>query len=1268
MSDSESDDNYRSKAARRRRQIIQDDDDEDSAPQDDDEEEEEGEDHFVKDDFLVSDHEIEEDEPEQHRKKPRRRKRNLSEEELDEDDLDLIKENAGISFERPEPKLKRLQKKSTYSDEDDEYPDVLEQGQGHANRDVLGGMFDDEEDLAGGEAYSGDDLDDFIEHDGMDNAEENEDEDPKAREARIQLIRKRHQEESRLLRESGVDSRSHDLVLEIFGDGTDYDYAMQEPISTKPIEEPEKAIFQAAFDPSDPKNNVGVSEEDIVTHLDVPERMQTLYSTNVASTNNDYTAEFEWVYSRFHDTGCNSSLSEALRNPVTSGVVRKAIKACIDFFNAELLEVPFVWHYRKDYLLDAGSSLNELKTVLQLDDLWEIYDMDRKYKAFNALMGTFGNTLKELEAEGRVDGYVRDYRNRIDRPEEAQDILDYISAHFIPPEQPTVVGGQRIFRRPNSNTFLDRCKRAKLEGLVAEFGISPQQFGLNALEGTKIHHPRNVPYSPHEAASKYVTPVFPTAELVLKAIETYLAHLLFHDLKLRQAFRQTFETNAAISILPTARGRREIDSQHRFFPFKFVVEKGAMTMKEALFLQMMEAEALGLVTIQISLPGEKVFMTNLVRLYLCDDLSSPHANAWNEARASIVKYACEQYLYPYFKNWIRDRMRTNAEEYLFKVCQEQAQLRFNMTAYRPPHLDVNTTPRIIALTNGGGGFRDPLVAVFLESNGQLEDSVEFGDLRDQANRDLLRNFLEAHPCDGIVVSGLNLNTRYFVDKVRQVYEEAQGSPALSGEPPCEVFLHTDEVARIYQSSKFAEEEFPKLHPSVRYCISLARLLQDPLVEYASLREGLCNITFHPLQNLLPKELLTSCLERALVNVVNTVGIDLNRAVHNDRIGYLLRYVAGLGPHKARSILRAISEGKGRLDSRNELITECRIGMRVFINASGFLKVQPSNDVLDITRIHPEDYVLARKMAADALDVDDDEDDPSEPSKNVAELIRNPRNIISDLDLEDYSRVLANKYHTQKQSTLSLIKSELRAPFSDPRPLFAPTNSKIIFEQLTGETDQSLSIYTIVPAEVRRDVGRGFICQLNSGVDGFLAKQNIPNPNMVQEGSVVQCAVQSINFERFQVELSISPADINSCRQKTKEYFGPMGGGIDRHFDHSKFEEELIAFPEMYPNFPRPAPIVVTKTVVPNPLAEKHSFYQPFTFKEAEAYLSSRQIGELVLRPSSHGHNHIALTWKFYQDVYQHLNIVVLNREPDSSATWDVPQYCVKVGGGYLWGY
>jgi transcription elongation factor SPT6 len=49
---------------------------------------------------------------------------------------------------------------------------------------------------------------------------------------------------------------------------------------------------------------------------------------------------------------------------------------------------------------------------------------------------------------------------------------------------------------------------------------------------------------------------------------------------------------------------------------------------------------------------------------------------------------------------------------------------------------------------------------------------------------------------------------------------------------------------------------------------------------------------------------------------------------------------------------------------------------VYINSIGFIKINENNvqdkeefDILDTTRIHPENYVLAKKIAKDALDDD-----------------------------------------------------------------------------------------------------------------------------------------------------------------------------------------------------------------------------------------------------------------------------------------------------------
>ncbi len=60
----------------------------------------------------------------------------------------------------------------------------------------------------------------------------------------------------------------------------------------------------------------------------------------------------------------------------------------------------------------------------------------------------------------------------------------------------------------------------------------------------------------------------------------------------------------------------------------------------------------------------------------------------------------------------------------------------------------------------------------------------------------------------------------------------------------------------------------------------------------------------PLQ--LPKEKLLSALERTLVDVVNKVGVDINRAVTDSYYQHLLQFVAGLGPRKAQVLVKKIA--------------------------------------------------------------------------------------------------------------------------------------------------------------------------------------------------------------------------------------------------------------------------------------------------------------------------------------------------------------------------
>ena len=64
-----------------------------------------------------------------------------------------------------------------------------------------------------------------------------------------------------------------------------------------------------------------------------------------------------------------------------------------------------------------------------------------------------------------------------------------------------------------------------------------------------------------------------------------------------------------------------------------------------------------------------------------------------------------------------------------------------------------------------------------------------------------------------------------------------------------------------------------------------------------------------------------------------------------------------------------------LDNRSQLVLIYGMGPQVFLNCAGFIKIDATNvgdntEVLDSTRIHPETYDWARKMAVDALEYDE----------------------------------------------------------------------------------------------------------------------------------------------------------------------------------------------------------------------------------------------------------------------------------------------------------
>lgn len=414
----------------------------------------------------------------------------------------------------------------------------------------------------------------------------------------------------------------------------------------------------------------------------------------------------------------------------------------------------------------------------------------------------------------------------------------------------------------------------------------------------------------------------------------------------------------------------------------------------------------------------------------------------------------------------------------------------------------------------------------------------------------------------------------------------------------------------------------------------------------------------------PDKLLTY-LERVLIDVVNKVGVDINRAVTDAYYQHLLPFVCGLGPRKAQVLVKKIAamvclqvdpsasvylttlaQG-GTLVNRDQFIKNGLLTTKVFLNAAGFLRIlqtsdsiKPSKnrreedadvpDPLDNTRIHPEDYELARKMATDALELDEEDVHEEHASYVVSVIMQDDDNErkLDELNLDDFAVNMYESNQDKKRHTLSVIRAELLKPFNEIRPPFKTPSSWEILTMLSGETPQTLRIGVIQSVLVTR-VGTSVAnVRLDSGVEGiingaYVADEPTEPRHVLKKGQSIPGVVIEVKLDeqkdQFNVELSSRPADVNAGDAQFRLV------KHDEFWNHAQFDRDM----ELQARKKR-AEVDRTRRVI------KHPNFHNLNAGQAETYLDKQQRGDVVIRPSSKGTNHLAVTWKVDDKLFQHI--------------------------------
>ncbi|XP_026284387.1 transcription elongation factor SPT6 isoform X1 [Frankliniella occidentalis] len=850
------------------------------------------------------------------------------------------------------------------------------------------------------------------------------------------------------------------------------------------------------------------------------------------------------------------------------------------------------------------------------------------------------------------------------------------------------------------------CRKARLAGFAKRFGLSPEQFAENLRDNYQRHEVEQESVEPLALAKEYLSAQFPNSEEVLKAVKYMVAAQLSREPLVRKCVREALFERSKIDVVPTKKGIKEIDENHPIYGLKYLKGKPVRDLSDEQFLKLVMAEEEKNITISFSDQIEGLttasFIEEAKQLYLRDEFIK-HVQEWNTIRVECVDLALRKMLIPEIRKELKSVLHNEAKDCVLRSCCRRLYNWIKVSPYTvefpdedEDDYDTSKGLRVMGLAYVPD-YSQAAFACIVAPDGEVTDYLrlpgilkrrngyrEDDKLQKEADLTAVRNFISTKKPHVIVVGGESRDALMVVQDLKNVVKDLVEDDQF---PSINVEIVDNDLAKIFANSIKAENEFRDYPLLLRQAISLARRLQDPLIEYSQLctsdEEILC-LRFHPLQDQLAKEDLLEALYLEFVNRTNEVGVDINVAVQTGQTANLVQFICGLGPRKGTALIKLLKQTNQRLENRTQLVTSCHMGPKVFINCAGFIRIDTNSlgdsteayvEVLDGSRVHPEAYEWARKMAVDALEYDDED---ANPAGALEEILESPERL-KDLDLDAFAEELERQGFGNKSITLYDIRNELNHRYKDMRTPFASPNPEELFDILTKENPETFYLGKMILATVigiqhrkpqheqldnanpvRNDEtglwqcpfclkndfpelsevwnhfdaetcpgkATGVKLRLDNGIQGYihiknLSDKHVSNPEeRVKTNQIIHCRITKIDVNRFSVECTSKSSDLMDANHEWRPNRDPYYD-TDREAKDKKTEEDTKKMKQQH--------AYIKRVIV-------HPSFHNISFKEAEKLMATLDQGECIVRPSSKGADHLTVTWKVADNIYQHIDV------------------------------
>ncbi|CAD6343409.1 unnamed protein product [Miscanthus lutarioriparius] len=1209
---------------------------------DDDEDDEDGQDEFEKDDFIVDDEEeeVEGEEEEQksddeRRKKKKKRREILPRESedfmLDEDDYMLLQDNniTGISRPKPGNKFKRLKKAGRESEmdersgfSDDDGTGKKRSGKERVEYSLFGDHqdtvpfeedFEDDQQAGEGEEEVGDDEDemaDFIvEEDEID--------------GNGQVVRRKKFKKKVPRQAAGVSSSALQEAQDIFGDVDELLALRKQELEREAANSVELrgARLEDEFEPFILAEKYMTTKDEQIKENDVPERMQipfiAMYRKESCPT---------LLKGLDSDEG-NDEDNEDKKSDARKMKWHKLLWA------VQTLD-------RKWLLLQKRKVALQLYYEKRFDDEKRRIDDVTRQELNSQLYNSIIEALKDAKSE-----------------KEVEDVDAKFNLHFPPGE----VEEEGQFKRPKRKSLYSICHKAGLWEVANQFGRSAEQLGHH-LTLTKIPEAGELEsgrHSPEEVAANFTCAMFETPQDVLRGARHMAAVEIGCEPIVRKHVRGIFMNKAVVSTSPTPEGNTIIDPYHQLSGVKWLREKPLSKFVDAQWLLIQKAEEEKLLKVTVKLPedAKKKLMSEARENYLSDCVSKS-AQLWDEQRKMILDDAFFNFLLPSMEKEARSMLMAKAKHWLHMEYGKQLWNKVTVAPWRKKDadkkdadidLDDESELRVMACCWGPG--KPATTFVMLDSSGELVDVLYAGSIsnrsqgvaeqqRKKNDQQRVLKFMTDHQPHVVCVGASNYNCRQLKDDIYEVIFKIVEDHPRDVNPQMEnlsVVYGDESVPRLYENSRISSDQLPGQSGIVKRAVALGRYLQNPLAMIATLcgpGKEILSWKLHALEQFLTPDEKYEVVEQVMVDATNQIGFDVNLAASHEWHFSTLQFIAGLGPRKASALQKDLVR-EGSIFSRKELVKP--LGRKVFMNASGFLRVRRSGaaaasaqliDLLEDTRIHPESYVLAKNLAKDVYvedgheinEMDDDE------QEMAIEHVRADPKMLKGLEIEEYIKSISEEY--RKLETLLDIKEELLSGFSDWRTPYTEPSPEQEFWMLSGETEDTISDGRIVQVTVRNIQENKIICTFDSGLKAIVMADNYsdegfdPESSQLREGDVLTGKIRNVNKNRFMVYLTCKASEM---RRR------PFSRGDQDPYYH---EQDMTS--QTVEDKARKQKELAKKHFKPRMIVHPH--FQNLTAEEAMQFLSDKEHGEKVIRPSSRGPSFLTLTLKIFDGVYAHKEI------------------------------